>query len=182
MGVELAAMRRARRKVVVGDRQRLFNCERCSAQVVICGRCDRGQRYCGAACAREARRESQRASNRRYQATPRGRKLHAERQGRYRRRGTAGEQVVTDRSRVDKLSLLVYVSAWRPARLVLPAAHLGLPSSISVRNNAATSPFVDEEIEFLRFGMTVNTPRESASEVKEPRLCALYPKGARSWR
>ena len=56
---------------MVDDSQRLFNCDRCSAQVAICGRCDRGQRYCGAVCAKEARRESQRASNRRYQATHR---------------------------------------------------------------------------------------------------------------
>lgn len=65
--------------------QRLFVCNRCRAQVVVCSPCDRGQRYCGSVCARLSRLENQRASNRRYQATPRGRNLHAERQTRYRR-------------------------------------------------------------------------------------------------
>lgn len=89
---------------MVGDTQRLFVCDRCSAQVVVCGRCDRGNRYCGTVCAREARRESQRASNRWYQATPRGRQLHAERQARYRQRRTAGGRVVTEQGRQPALA------------------------------------------------------------------------------
>jgi len=40
---------------------RLFNCARCQSQVVICSQCDRGNRYCGRACARVARRQSMRA-------------------------------------------------------------------------------------------------------------------------
>jgi hypothetical protein len=72
--------------VTIGPCQRLFQCAHCSAQVVICGRCDRGSRYCGAGCARAARRETQKVANRRYQATPHGLRLHAESQTRYRRR------------------------------------------------------------------------------------------------
>jgi hypothetical protein len=94
------AMRRE--TMVPADSQRLFACHRCSAQVVICRRCDRGNRYCGEACARAARSESQRASNRRYQATPRGRNLHAERQARYARRkcsqAATRKQPVTEHS------------------------------------------------------------------------------------
>jgi hypothetical protein len=89
----VAVVTRERESLRVTDGQRLFHCDRCSTQVVICGRCDRGQRYCGPVCARAARRESQRASNRRYQATPRGRQLHAERQARYRQRRIASGRV-----------------------------------------------------------------------------------------
>lgn len=56
------------------------------AEAVIRGRCDRGERYYGSECARFARREFQRASNRRHQASPRGRMLHARRQREYRAR------------------------------------------------------------------------------------------------
>ena len=64
---------------------RLFLCAGCLAQVAICSFCDSGQRYCPEDCSREARRASWRAASRRYQATPRGRRLHAARQERYRR-------------------------------------------------------------------------------------------------
>jgi hypothetical protein len=76
------------------DSQRRFFCSRCTQVVVICQRCDRGQRYCSAECSRAARRDSHRAANRRYQATDQGRLLHATRQKQYRlRRGPTG---VTD--------------------------------------------------------------------------------------
>jgi hypothetical protein len=68
------------------ESQRLFVCERCRRYVVVCARCDRGQRYCGRVCSQDARRENQRASNARYQATARGRRLHTARQARYRER------------------------------------------------------------------------------------------------
>jgi hypothetical protein len=65
---------------------RLFLCARCHVQVVICRRCDRGQIYCAAGCAREARREAQWGAGRRYQASVRGRATHALRSHRYRAR------------------------------------------------------------------------------------------------
>jgi len=65
---------------------RLFLCARCRAQVVICRSCDRGQIYCAAGCARDARREAGRAAGRRYQASDRGRLAHALRARRYRAR------------------------------------------------------------------------------------------------
>jgi hypothetical protein len=65
---------------------RLFNCARCRCQVVLCSHCDRGQIYCGRACAQAARRQSARAAGRRYQRSRRGRFAHAERQRRYRQR------------------------------------------------------------------------------------------------
>jgi hypothetical protein len=65
---------------------RLLVCARCRCQVRICSRCDRGQQYCGTRCRGVARRESRRASARRYQQSRRGRHCHAARQRRYRAR------------------------------------------------------------------------------------------------
>lgn len=65
---------------------RLFLCLSCRAQVVICRRCDRGQSYCGANCALEARRCKQREARRRYQTSDRGRQMHVQRSRRYRAR------------------------------------------------------------------------------------------------
>lgn len=65
---------------------RMFLCVRCRSQVLVCRRCDRGQSYCIGSCAQEDRRERQREARRRYQTTPRGRALHAERSRRYRAR------------------------------------------------------------------------------------------------
>ena len=73
---------------------RLFLCGRCRSRVLVCRDCDRGQIYCFGTCAQDARRENQREARRRYQATPRGRAMHAARSRRYRARG----QCVTDHS------------------------------------------------------------------------------------
>ena len=66
---------------------RMFLCARCRSQVFVCRRCDRGHIYCIGPCAQEARRDNQREARRRYQATPRGRAMHAARNRRYRARG-----------------------------------------------------------------------------------------------
>ena len=66
---------------------RLFLCNHCRQQVVICRRCDRGQVYCGPDCALEVRRRNQRDARRRYQTTERGRRMHADRSRNYRARG-----------------------------------------------------------------------------------------------
>lgn len=62
---------------------RLFSCPLCHALVAICSPCDRGQVYCGTGCSTTARSRSQCESGQRYQATERGRRLHAARQARY---------------------------------------------------------------------------------------------------
>ena len=77
---------------------RMFLCGRCRAQVLICRRCDRGQIYCVGTCAQLARRDRQREARRRYQATPRGRAMHADRSRRYRAR----QHSVTDHSSSEK--------------------------------------------------------------------------------
>jgi len=66
---------------------RMFLCARCRSQVFVCRRCDRGHIYCIRTCAQEARRDNQKEARRRYQATPRGRAMHAARNRRYRARG-----------------------------------------------------------------------------------------------
>ena len=65
---------------------RLFLCGRCRQQVRICRRCDRGQMYCGRECALEERSGRQREARRRYQASERGRQMHADRSRQYRAR------------------------------------------------------------------------------------------------
>lgn len=69
---------------------RLFMCACCRAQVFICRRCDRGNRYCRD-CAAEARRANVREAGRRYQRSRRGRFAHAARARRHR----AQQEIVT---------------------------------------------------------------------------------------
>jgi len=68
---------------------RLYLCARCRAQVVLCSRCDRGNRYCGRPCRRQARAEARRQTVQRYQRSWRGRMAHAQRSRRWRQRRAA---------------------------------------------------------------------------------------------
>jgi hypothetical protein len=68
---------------------RLYLCARCRVQVVLCSRCDRGNRYCGWACSRQARQEARRQAAQRYQRSWRGRITHAQRSRRWRQRRAA---------------------------------------------------------------------------------------------
>lgn len=62
----------------------MLNCARCHRLVVICSRCDCGQRYCSVHCAQVQRRRSLREARRRYQLTPLGARNNAARQKRWR--------------------------------------------------------------------------------------------------
>lgn len=127
---------------------RMFLCERCRAQVVLCSRCDRGNVYCGPACAASRRRESIRAAGRRYQQSRRGRFTHAARTRRYRER----HQKVTHHGSAagEANGLLVPVAVMSPPlpqpppsvaviavtlALVLPlrCRHCGVPLAPAVR-------------------------------------------------
>jgi hypothetical protein len=66
---------------------RLFLCARCRDQVLLCSQCDRGQQYCGRACASLSRRERRREAARRYQSSWGGRLKHAARAACWRERG-----------------------------------------------------------------------------------------------
>jgi hypothetical protein len=65
---------------------RLRVCLHCLVLFCICRRCDRGQRYCSAACSASALREQRRQANRRHQQTDAGRQDHRDRQRIYRKR------------------------------------------------------------------------------------------------
>ena len=103
---------------------RLFLCPRCRAQVLICGRCDRGQRYCTAECSRTMRRASVRDAGRRYQRTRRGRHLHAARARRYRARNKIVTHQGSPVAEVDDVvpPASIAVAGGQPARLEGPAA------------------------------------------------------------
>jgi len=77
---------------------RMFLCGCCRSQVLVCRCCDRGQIYCIKTCAQKVRADRQREARRRYQATPRGRAGHAERNRRYRAR----MRCVTDHGLADE--------------------------------------------------------------------------------
>jgi hypothetical protein len=68
---------------------RLYLCARCRVQVILCSRCDRGNRYCGRPCWHEARTEARRQTAQRYQHSWRGRIAHAQRSRRWRLRRAA---------------------------------------------------------------------------------------------
>lgn len=88
---------------------RLFHCAHCQTPVLICRRCDHGNRYCGKPCAQAARRATQREAGCRYQRTHRGRLAHAARAQRYR----ANQQIVTHQGSVPDTRgvLLAYADA-----------------------------------------------------------------------
>jgi len=68
---------------------RLYLCARCRVQVILCSRCDRGNRYCGRLCWHQARAEARRQTAQRYQRSWRGRIAHAQRSRRWRLRRAA---------------------------------------------------------------------------------------------
>lgn len=65
---------------------RLYQCCRCHAQVIVCSPCDRGQRYCLDGCRQKARKASLKRASQKYQASRAGRFNNADRQKRFRLR------------------------------------------------------------------------------------------------
>jgi hypothetical protein len=72
---------------------RLYLCARCRVQVILCSRCDRGNRYCGRQCRHQAREQSRRETAQRYQRSWHGRIAHAQRSRRWRQRLAARDAV-----------------------------------------------------------------------------------------
>jgi hypothetical protein len=72
---------------------RLYVCARCRVQVILCSRCDRGNRYCGRQCRHQAREQARRETAQRYQRSWRGRIVHAQRSRRWRQRRAARDAV-----------------------------------------------------------------------------------------
>ena len=65
---------------------RLFLCAGCRVQVVLCSRCDRGNRYCSRTCWRQTHDLARREAACRYQRSRGGRLRHAARSQRWRQR------------------------------------------------------------------------------------------------
>ena len=122
---------------------RIFLCICCRRQVLVCRRCDRGQIYCTGTCAQEARREKQRNARQRYQATPRGRAMHAERNRRYRARvrrvtdhGPVIEQETGLLRRLEGSEALRKPSPERISPFHSHCHHCGRSASSSLRQSA----------------------------------------------
>jgi len=147
-------------------------CARCRAQVLLCSRCDRGQRYCGRACSRATRLESRRAAGRRYQRSRAGRLAHAARSRRWRQRhherahqGHAGHDAAADDVAALDGGVINFVthqgsSTPAPDASLTPAAELAAavtgalasPDAVRCRRCAAPlPPWVRQS--FLRHGM-----------------------------
>jgi hypothetical protein len=73
----------------MGQPARLYLCARCRVQVILCSRCDRGNRYCGRQCGHQAREQARRETALRYQRSWGGRIAHAQRSRRWRQRRAA---------------------------------------------------------------------------------------------
>jgi hypothetical protein len=132
---------------------RFFLCARCRCHVLLCSRCDRGQIYCGRDCASEARRCKQREARARYQATVRGRELHAERNRQYRAR----RRCVTDQGSLSQVKVAQPVA---PNRDAFPPASTG-------GNNAPISKHAcrccgSQTSKFVRLS-TMRRPRRASS-------------------
>ena len=72
---------------------RLYYCCLCRAQVIICTRCDRGQRYCPDGCSQIARKKSVVRAGKKYLSTRSGRFNNAKRQQQYRQRQRQKQKV-----------------------------------------------------------------------------------------
>jgi hypothetical protein len=82
----------------------------CRAVFTICVSCDRGQRYCGAACRSAVRRRQRHDANQRYQQSEQGRDTHRHCQRRY-REGAAKAPVTDQVSRLEDRFKSVNTSA-----------------------------------------------------------------------
>ena len=97
------------------EANRLFNCVACSRLRLICTKCDRGNIYCSV-CAPERRLQARRRASARYQATPRGKRMHADRQRRYRERRKMQEVTHNGSKQIYRRALLE-----RARKLPLPS-------------------------------------------------------------
>jgi hypothetical protein len=119
----------------VREANRMATCARpcCGQLFAVCGRCDRGLRYCSPECASTARREQLRRAGQQYQQSARGRSTHAMRQARYRAR----KADVTDQSGSEAAG-----ASRGPPRLpsaVLPLARLAPCPPSCVRCGKSTA-------------------------------------------
>jgi len=101
---------------------RLYHCCRCHAQVIVCQRCDRGQRYCAEDCRHQSRRESLNRANQKYQKTRAGRFNNAARQASFRQRQ---KQKVTDQGSTQTYRHAVLQTSLNAAKSALNTGSAG---------------------------------------------------------
>lgn len=123
---------------------RLYHCYRCHAQVIICSKCDRGNRYCTNQCAKKARRTSQARATKKYQQSRAGRFNNAARQQRFRQKK---KQKVTHQSSL-RIVLNDVLNRQQPARkkVIAPAKHSA--NMVCHQCGEVCSPFLRHD--FLR--------------------------------
>lgn len=95
---------------------RLFQCLRCHRQVLICQRCDRGQRYCADQCRQYARKASRQRANKKYQSSHKGRMNNAMQQKRFRQKKNRHTKIVTDQGSPPGLANDLLLAAVRPGK------------------------------------------------------------------
>jgi hypothetical protein len=131
----------------------------CSRLFAVCGGCDRGRRFCSPQCSSSARRSSLQRAGRQYQATDRGRSLHAARQARYR----------------DRLRTVTHQSRDSDQKKASNGEKRPLPQ----RGTAAARPelclppvcaFCHRTEVFLRNGFLDRTPRRKVEQSRPPRV------------
>ena len=107
----------------------------CRRQFSVCVDCDGGRRYCGPECARAARRLGLSRAGRAYQATERGRELHAARQARYRDRRRA-----VTHHRLPDPPLLGHSGTVSPGTSLSPADAVGTAGAVPETTGPSSSP------------------------------------------
>ena len=117
---------------------RLFICARCRTQVLLCSRCDRGQRYCGRACSRESRLQATRAAGRRYQDSRAGRMAHAARSRRWRQRSR--ERALAAGETGDACNFVTHQGSPVPTSDAPLAAPEQAGQPVSAASDALTAP------------------------------------------
>jgi hypothetical protein len=152
---------------------RLAICGRndCRRQFSMCGGCDHGRRYCGAACASAARRDSLRRAARAYQRTERGRRLHADRQARYRARlSRVTHQSQPNPPETAKITPLS-VGSDRPRAPVAPQGGYG-GAGIPDRGSASACLVCAQPHIYHRVGFRRPRRRRLRAEARAGRRCA----------
>jgi hypothetical protein len=125
-------------------------CGGCGEWFGICGRCDRGQRYCSQGCRVQARQGQLSAARQRHQASAEGLADHRDHQAAYRRRLKAAR--VTDHpseSTADACTLVATdpERADAPDQEVTKGDEMCLPRAIELRCRVC-----DREAVFLDWG------------------------------
>jgi hypothetical protein len=123
---------------------RLYQCLRCHAQVVICAKCDRGNRYCKNGCVKKARHTSVARAGKKYQQSRTGRFNNAARQQRFRERNK--QKVTHQSSSLIALNVVLNPQVNARNKAVVPPKHsIGM---VCHHCGEACSPFLRHD--FLR--------------------------------